>query len=686
MPAGSRSERPGLVNVVRDGVSPNAFAAESGHAARDAHRAVVPSGGDLVPAGIFRRALRCTSSISRATRIRFSRGCRRVKCCAPARALRELPEGYEESVVSGVNRIRDPAMAAYYNRLQLITRGPALERTAVAGNRPVEPDGGRPRPGGPGSMMRLSRSPLFVLMSALLLIVLIRTAWVSDDAFITFRTIDNFNHGFGLRWNVDERVQTYTHPLWMLLLIALSQFAPLYYGTIVLSIGLTMAAIAVLAARVARSHESAIVALTILVFSRAFTDFSSSGLENPLTHLLLGLFFWLYFSDRPTDGASVALGLVAGLAVLNRLDIALLIGPAVAVTWARDRRHVVASAMAAVIPVAIWEAFAIVYYGFPLPNTVYAKLQTGIPAMELAAHGLTYLRDSLASDPITLTTIALGVARRLSTLLAVPVSRERSGTGLGRCLGVGLYLAGLMRAGGDFMSGRMLATPLFCTVVLLTRFEWIAGERRALVLCASATVLGLAAPRPTVWSNAVDTDTKIASSGIADERRFYQPSTGLLSAAWRGEYPVARMSRRSGRWRGARAEDLPWSPRSACRDTGQGRPSTSSIRWALAIRCSRGCPRRRGGASATIDAICRPATRTASNTASTPSRIPPSPRTTNDCGSSLATRSGAGAGRASSCARIWVDTTTCSCQSRLSREARQLVVDDALYRRLEPIS
>jgi hypothetical protein len=45
-----------------------------------------------------------------------------------------------------------------------------------------------------------------LLVAALLLVavVLIRTAWICDDAYITFRTIDNFLHGFGLRWNVAE--------------------------------------------------------------------------------------------------------------------------------------------------------------------------------------------------------------------------------------------------------------------------------------------------------------------------------------------------------------------------------------------------------------------------------------------------------------------------------------------------
>ena len=36
------------------------------------------------------------------------------------------------------------------------------------------------------------------------------TAWLTEDAFITFRTVDNFINGYGLTWNTGERVQAYT--------------------------------------------------------------------------------------------------------------------------------------------------------------------------------------------------------------------------------------------------------------------------------------------------------------------------------------------------------------------------------------------------------------------------------------------------------------------------------------------
>ncbi len=56
------------------------------------------------------------------------------------------------------------------------------------------------------------RATIVLLLAAIALLAL-KCAWVSDDAYITFRTVDNFVHGHGLRWNTGERVQAYTNPL-----------------------------------------------------------------------------------------------------------------------------------------------------------------------------------------------------------------------------------------------------------------------------------------------------------------------------------------------------------------------------------------------------------------------------------------------------------------------------------------
>ncbi len=60
---------------------------------------------------------------------------------------------------------------------------------------------------------------LIALAGALFLIVLIRTAWLSELSYLTLRTIEHAATGHGIRWNINERVQAFDHPLWMLLLL-----------------------------------------------------------------------------------------------------------------------------------------------------------------------------------------------------------------------------------------------------------------------------------------------------------------------------------------------------------------------------------------------------------------------------------------------------------------------------------
>src|SRR5262245_50258912 len=81
------------------------------------------------------------------------------------------------------------------------------------------------------------------LLLAVFFTLLIRTAWLCDDAYITLRVADNFLHGYGLRWNTMERVQAYTHPLWLSVLIVFYWLTGnAYYTAIALSIAISMAA------------------------------------------------------------------------------------------------------------------------------------------------------------------------------------------------------------------------------------------------------------------------------------------------------------------------------------------------------------------------------------------------------------------------------------------------------------
>ena len=335
-----------------------------------------------------------------------------------------------------------------------------------------------------------------LLVVALFCLVVLCGAWLSDDAYVSFRTADNLVHGYGLTWNVQERVQAYTNPLWMLLFAGVYWLThEAFYTAIFLSITVSVAAVAWFAWKIAKTRSAAVLGVLVLTVSMAFVDYSTSGLENPLTHLLLVLFLWLYLTretiaeetiaegdlppapeDAPakTDGAGSrglpfdalpgVLSMLAALSAVNRMDSLLLFMPALLyVLWRRRTWRCLGWMAAGTLPLLLWLGFSLVYYGFPFPNTAYAKLNNGIAGRALAEQGCYYLWNSLKFDPLTLTTIvfALGVAcwRRRWRELAV-------------ALGIFLYLLYIVKIGGDFMSGRFLTTPLLAAVCLLGTLSW----------------------------------------------------------------------------------------------------------------------------------------------------------------------------------------------------------------------
>jgi arabinofuranosyltransferase len=347
---------------------------------------------------------------------------------------------------------------------------------------------------------------LAVLLGGFLL-ALVRTAWVCDDAYLTLRSVENLLAGFGPRWNVAERVQVYTHPAWMALLAA-GRLATgeVYFSTLALSAAVSLATVVLVA--LGFPSPGRLTALALLLGSKAVVDFSTSGLENPLTHLLLALFVLGCFGPASTP----RLVLLGALLALSRLDAVLLVAPALAWTlW--TRRSAWPRVAAAALPLVLWEAFSVVYYGTPWPNTAYAKLGTGIPAGELLAQGLHYLADSLHLDPLTLPAVLLGT-------LAGLVSSHPAARAL--ALGIVLELAYVVRAGGDFMSGRFLTGCLLVAALLLARISW----RHHTLVALAIVAVSLLPPRAPLRSGVVYV-YRGRDHGIADERGVYFQAMGF---------------------------------------------------------------------------------------------------------------------------------------------------------------
>lgn len=355
-----------------------------------------------------------------------------------------------------------------------------------------------------------------VLAAVVLGVLALGRAWVSDDAFITFRVVDMLWHGHGPVFNPGERVQAYTHPLWFFFLALSGRLGfDLYYAAVLGGV-VCAAGTAYLVARML-PPLSAIAVVGLLATSISFLDFSTSGLENSLTHLLVAAMLWTAFGgDGPLDAARARrLVLFGGLAILNRLDIVLLVGPVLAlVIFSRPR------SMVGLLPVALWLLVAAWYYGTPFPNTMYAK--TGVFSTgEALRHGLTYLASYLLTEPLH------GVMAGLALALGLHAGRSRSWPEvlhreqlflLACCAGAGLYVLYVVVIGGDFMNGRMFTAPLLVLLCVLGMVLAVSGPALTPGAVSLALALGFAS---LVVGSTTQFEVRVVESGIVNERAHY---------------------------------------------------------------------------------------------------------------------------------------------------------------------
>lgn len=352
-----------------------------------------------------------------------------------------------------------------------------------------------------------------VLLSA----IAVRLWWLGDDAFITLRTVENLVGGNGARWNVADRVQTYTHPLWFLLLAgARALTGELMATTLVVSLLLSGAAFALILAST-RSGTAMLATAMLLAATRAFVDFTSSGLETPLTYCLVAAFAGAIANDSSPAGRCGRALVLLALLVLTRFDLLILVAPAALAAGFGVRWRTLGWQCAlAALPVAAWLGFACSYYGDPWPVSAHAKVWGhGLAAADLLAQGAAYLWFTATDDPALVATIVVG------GLVAVCSRRTRW---LG--LGIVLYLGYVIVIGGDFMAGRMLLPPFVAAAAILARalHAFAAAWRRSVIVLAigAAARHGLPAWLSAPSSEMPPTAAQIAANhGVCDERRFY---------------------------------------------------------------------------------------------------------------------------------------------------------------------
>ena len=348
---------------------------------------------------------------------------------------------------------------------------------------------------------RLRRAGPFLYYScaALLVARVVLRSWIEEDAFITFRVVDNFVHGYGLRWNVFERVQSYTNPLWMLLHIPVyAVTGSIVHTTLALCWGCLLAVLFA----VRKTFDFSLVRhatlfVVPLLVSATHNLFFSSGLETPLLNLLFVCFGYVLL--RRPRRYWFWLSLLTSLSAWTRLDTVLVYVPFW--VWAllsqlrtptpgtsrRPLQSTLLEIISGTVPLLCWLLFSLFYYGFLLPNTAPAKLAAGLPQWDYVRSGLAYTLDFLLADPWSAALIFAA-----SVYFPVVAWRSRGrGAAEDACaaaLAVGAFLYVVYAAwiGGYQLSLRMSTLPALAACWLwLWRFPF-RSDRACLVAGALA--------------------------------------------------------------------------------------------------------------------------------------------------------------------------------------------------------
>lgn len=259
-----------------------------------------------------------------------------------------------------------------------------------------------------------------------------------DDMMIGMRYARNLVHHGQLVWNLGERVEGFTNPLWVLY-FAFLQLFPVSDAKISLLVQLTGMLLILVTAwfayRLAQelsggSRYTGLVAATFTLFYFPLLNWSLQGCEVSLLALLLTWAVWEVVRARQVDAMFRRPYLLLGLALFTRVDsivpfLAVLLYAAV-LDRKRLKSHLAFGASILILVMAAQTVLRWLYYGELLPNTYYQKL-SGISLTVRLENGLLSLgRFVLQVNPILLMLAAISLLsrkeRRLTALVAIVIA------------------------------------------------------------------------------------------------------------------------------------------------------------------------------------------------------------------------------------------------------------------------
>ncbi|HEX5131161.1 MAG TPA: hypothetical protein VFX92_01595 [Candidatus Krumholzibacteria bacterium] len=373
--------------------------------------------------------------------------------------------------------------------------------------------------------------------------------WTCDDIYITFRYAEQFLAGNGWVYNAGERVEGYTHFLWLAIITA-SQRLGADPVSAVISLGVLSYVVTLLAlARISFCIAPRDVGLVFpfaalaLVANRDGVIWATGGLETSFFTALLVLAFLVYFFTGWRERLRLLVSsLLLVLSVMTRPDGVLfvvvagvaLVGRALGLR--QSPRRILGDCAAFCAPIAVvylpYLVWKVAYYGDLFPNPYYAKSAH----LSYYSQGLYYLwlywlahptsalcAYALAGATVVLSRRAAAVDGRTS-----PMQRADAAALVALAV-VAVYLVGFVaRVGGDFMFARFVMPVVPFGYFL---FEWslrrlwphrARATRVVLVATVVVIAVGETALRDRLLIEQRDGTTRTRDHrGIVDEHAYY---------------------------------------------------------------------------------------------------------------------------------------------------------------------
>ena len=368
-----------------------------------------------------------------------------------------------------------------------------------------------------------------ILVTIVIFVMIITVfAWQCDDAYHGYAMARNLVEGHGFVYNIGERVCASTAPLYTLI-IALGYFLCRYMFPVSLFIDILFSSLAayIVFKYFCKTSSQVLASGVVMVLSNCFIAYTTSGLENCFLFLLSAVFLKLYYGkEKYNSRILIKMALIISLLAMTRMDAVLIFIPMILYAYLVRRDNVsftkaVLYGLLGLMPFVMWLAFSTFYYGFPFPNTFYAKLGTGFSRTDYLVRGWEYVYTTLIYDPVVVLT-------PIFTVLTAVLSRKRP-----YCMcaiGILIYLAYVISIGGDFMVGRHFTVIFFISLISIlwsvNNGGYTGGLNKSFdKIWLIALIMGLLA---ITVLRPVSRSMLYPYGPIADERDYYFSDTSLI--------------------------------------------------------------------------------------------------------------------------------------------------------------